>query len=214
MRLRGRSSLTAAIEVAVAVSCILVYIWRFREAYSLSWIPIALGLLISHAVRRETPAAIGFGPAGWREAARKMAPWVAVLIAVLVGVGLWFETIRPASFERRLWNLARYLPWGVVQQYLLNGYFLNRLQVVFGAGKERRTLAVTVLLFTGAHAPNPFLMAVAAAGGWICGRLYLRYRNLFVLGLAHGLVGFTLHLVTPLWLSRGFYAGPRYFEFY
>jgi len=141
MRLRGRSSLTAAIEVAVAVSCILVYIWRFREAYSLSWIPIALGLLISHAVRRETPAAIGFGPAGWREAARKMAPWVAVLIAVLVGVGLWFETIRPASFERRLWNLARYLPWGVVQQYLLNGYFLNRLQVVFGAGKERRALA-------------------------------------------------------------------------
>jgi hypothetical protein len=76
----------------------------------------------------------------------------------------------------------------------MNGYFVNRLSDFLPAHPH----AVAVLgaaLFSLAHLPNWFLLIATAAGGYICARLYLKYRVLYFLGAAHAAVGFLLYLV-------------------
>jgi membrane protease YdiL (CAAX protease family) len=65
-------------------------------------------------------------------------------------------------------------------------------------------------LFSLAHLPNWFLMPVTFIGGYVCVRVYLRYRSLYVLALAHGIVGFVLFLIVPDSVSAHFLIGPRY----
>lgn len=185
-----------------------LYIWFFRRIHKLAWLPAAVFLLASHWRRREGPAQLGLnGP--WREPVVKLAPWVAVLVFGLLLVGYGVGTLERFHLERSLSNLSLYLAWGFVQQYLLNGYFLNRLRAVLADGHASWTAA---LLFCAAHAPNPFLMAVTLAGGWLSARVYLRWRNLALLGLLHGVIGFLLHLVVPDAVARNFLVGPRYFD--
>jgi hypothetical protein len=199
----------AAFEALAACAAILAYIWVFREACVWLWAPFLGAVFVSHWLRGESPSGLGFRTEGLGGAAAAMSPWVAVLLAVLVVVGVASGTIHRFSPARAVSNLVLYLGWGVVQQYLLNGYFLNRLRPAFG---DRHAPVSAALLFAGAHLPNPFLVAATLAGGYVCSRFYLKHGNLWVLGLAHGLAGFTMHLVTPPEVSGGFLVGPRYLD--
>lgn len=202
------SRLGALAEAAAAAVYIFLYIWRLRSRHALAWAPLAGFLLLSHVRRRETPQRLGLnGP--WREPVRQLGPWVMGLVGGLLALGAGAGTLPRFAAERLAANLALYLAWGLVQQYLLNGYFLNRLRAGL---PERGAIAVAALLFSGAHAPNPFLMAVTLAGGIASSWIYLRWRNLLLAGGLHGLVGFVLHLVVPDRIARNFLVGPRYFE--
>jgi len=123
-------------------------------------------------------------------------------------VGILLQTTRPIRFEQGLLAWAGYLPWGLFQQYILNGYFLNRFDSVL----SRRTAPMmSAALFSGAHLPNWFLMAVTLLLGYLCGRIYRRYNNLYFLGIAHGTVGFLLFLVVPDSISHHLIVGPGWF---
>jgi membrane protease YdiL (CAAX protease family) len=65
------------------------------------------------------------------------------------------------------------------------------------------------MIFSAVHLPNPFLVATALVAGYLSAWAYLRYRNLFVLGLAHGLLGFLLYLAVPDSISHHLYVGPK-----
>jgi membrane protease YdiL (CAAX protease family) len=101
-----------------------------------------------------------------------------------------------------------YVPWGVFQQYVLNGYFLNRFHAVLG---RRAASLIAAALFSAVHAPNWFLMVVAFPAGYCSTRIYWRYRNLYCLGLAHATVGFLLFLVVPDSVSHHLKVGPGWF---
>ena len=119
---------------------------------------------------------------------------VSLLALSLLAAGFLLHTLRPIRFDLGLAGWALYLPWGITQQYVLNGYFLRRLDAVFS---RRASPIATSVLFSLAHLPNWFLMAVTLAGGLCCTRLYRRCPNLYVLGLVHGTIGFLLFLVVP-----------------
>ena len=103
---------------------------------------------------------------------------------------------------------AVYVPWGVFQQYTLNGYFLSRFDAVAG---RRAASLISAALFCGVHAPNWFLMLMAFPAGYCATRIYRRYRNLYFLGLAHATVGFLLFLVVPDSISHHLRVGPGWF---
>ncbi len=109
-------------------------------------------------------------------------------------------------------NFFLYLPWALLQQYLLNGYLMNRLSRLFPTQADRRSAICAALLFAAAHIPNLFLVLASSAGGYICARLYLRHKNLFLLGIIHGVTAFTLHLVVPDSIAHGFLVGPGYYR--
>jgi membrane protease YdiL (CAAX protease family) len=198
----------AILEPLLVYALILAYIWKLRYVDSGWWIPILLLVVLSHALHRESFGALGFGLRNLRECLHELAPSVAFLVLAMVACAILLHTTRRIAFDSAFLALAAYLPWGLLQQYILNGYFLNRLDGPF----SRRAAALTAAaLFSGAHAPNPFLMAVTLIGGYGAARVYQRYRNLYFLGLAHAAAGFLLFLLVPDSISRHLRVGPGWF---
>ena len=201
------SKYVALLEAAGVFAMILLYIWRWRWAYPLSWV-IILGLVLaSHAVRRETPAELGFRLTNLKSALAAIAPAVLLLAAALLGIGARCHTIRPVTLGAGFSSLALYCLWGLFQQYLLNGYFVNRFVAISPAIAP----LLAAFAFSGIHTPNWFLMAVTLVGGFVCAKVYLKFRNLYVLGLAHGVIGFLLYLCVPDTISHHLYVGPKWF---
>jgi chromate transport protein ChrA len=199
-----RLALWEAIGVFLLIEA---YIWRIRQTVPWFWMVILAIILLSHALRRETPAGLGFRMAGFRRGARACAPYVAATVALLLALGSALHTLRDVSFGWALLSFVAYCAWGLVQQYLLNGYFVNR----FAEGTSRAPL-LAAACFCLAHLPNWFLMAITLAGGYIAARVYRAWRNLFLLGLAHAILGFTIYLVVPDHITRHLYVGPKWFS--
>jgi membrane protease YdiL (CAAX protease family) len=132
-----------------------------------------------------------------------------LLSLAFVGGGILLQTTRPIGFDQGLTAWLGYVPWGLFQQYVLNGYFMNRFDAVVS---RRAAPVVSAALFSGAHTPNLFLMGVTLLAGYCCARVYRRYRNLYFLGLAHGTLGFLLFLVVPDSISHHLTVGPGWFS--
>ncbi len=196
--------LAEALGIFLAV---MVYIWWLRLDYP--WLAFLLLAFVAgtQIARREGPREMGFGWSDARAAFGALIPWVVAAAALLWVLGMALETLRPMR-PRFLWGgLAAYILWGLLQQYLLNAFLLKRL--LEWAGPRPATLLAAVL-FSLVHLPNWFLMAVTLVGGYLAARVYLRYRSLWVLGLAHGILAFVLFLVVPDSISAHFLIGPRY----
>jgi len=54
-------------------------------------------------------------------------------------------------------------------------------------------------------------MLVGFATGYCCARIWIRYRNLYFLGIAHGAIGSMLYLVVPDAISHHLVVGPGWF---
>lgn len=198
----------ALLEPLTVFSLIMAYIWQLRYSYRGFWMGILAGVILSHIVRREGADDLGFHRRNLRECLQEFAPVLAFIALAMVAAGLLFRTTRPLSFHDALFSWVGYLPWGTFQQYLLNGYFLNRFLV---AMPGRPAAAVSAVLFSGAHSPNWFLMIVTLVTGYVCARIYLRYKNLYFLGIAHATIGFLLLMVVPDSVTRHLVVGPGWF---
>lgn len=199
----------AILEPAVVFALILAYIWKLRYAERNSWMAILALMLLSHVLRGETPAKVGLGARHLADGVREMLPAMTLFALALVAGGMLAHSIREIRFQQAALALAAYLPWGLVQQYALNGYFLNR----FDAMVPRRAAPLaSAAAFCCAHAPNWFLMPVTLLLGYCSARIYRRYPNLYLLGMAHGAVGFLLYLVIPDSISHHLNVGPGWFR--
>jgi hypothetical protein len=198
----------AALEPLAVFCLIMAYIWDLRYTFPVFWLAI-LGLMaVSHWIHDEEAVSLGFRAGNFRKCVEDFAPGVILLGLLLWGCGHLLETIRPISYERAMLAWAGYLPWGLLQQYTLNGYFLNRLS---RAVSNRQASIVSAALFSWAHLPNWFLMAVTLLLGYCSARIYNRYRNLYFLGVAHGTLGVLLYLVVPDSVSHHLAVGPGWF---
>jgi hypothetical protein len=100
---------------------IMAYIWELRHSHHGAWIAILGLMLLSHRVRGERAAMLGFHAVNLRDCLREFAPVLAFLALVMVACGMLLQTTRPIRFEQGLLSWAYYLPWGLFQQYVLNG---------------------------------------------------------------------------------------------
>src|SRR5215469_807721 len=199
----------AILEPVGVFLLIMDYIWRLRYTHPVFWLAIIGLIAASHWVHREKAASLGFQSVNFRKCVEDFAPAVVLLGLMLVGFGQVMETIRPVGFDGAMLAWCGYLPWGLFQQYILNGYFLNRLERVV---PHRAAMMLTAVLFSGAHLPNWFLMLVTLMLGYCSAWVYSRYRNLYFLGGAHGTLGFLLYLAVPDSVSHHLVVGPAWFS--
>ncbi len=198
----------AVVEAFIVFGLIMGYIWRFRFTHRASWLAILAVLILSHAARGETLSTLGFRRDNLAACLRVVLPFLLLAGLSLASFGLVFRTFRGIHAGEAIMGIAAYSIWGLFQQYLLNGYFVNRFNELSGAPPDAVAL-LAAALFAIAHLPNSFLMLVTLIGGYVAAKVYLRYRNLYVLGLAHGVLGFLLSQSLPDWLTGHFYVGPR-----
>ena len=200
------------VEFCVAYGLILATIWTLNPWQRwFYWIAIAW-VVATTCLHRPTWKALGLGLAGLRQSL-----WVVVVAALLAGVAV-YTAYRMHSLHRLhgptplLSHIWGYLIWSVMQQFLLQIYFLLRLQRLL-PGKVAAVVAAAGL-FSLAHLPNPVLTPVTLVWGIAACVLFLRYRNIYTLGLAHGILGLCVAVIVPDSIQHHMRVGIGYYRYH
>jgi hypothetical protein len=160
----------------------------------LFWITL-VWIVLATVVSRQDARALGL-----RAAALWRCAWVPGVAAIAAAVAVWIawesRTLHPFSRSipvgMRLWE---YFLWSFLQQFMLQDYFLARLLRLLPS-KTRAVLAAAIL-FASTHIPNPLLVVVTLFWGAVSCALFLRYRDLYSLAVAHGILGICLAVTVP-----------------
>ena len=205
----------AAWEIASVVSSFLIAEWvvlPFADNSKLvAAIPIGLAfalILLSHRARRESVREIGWRLDNLGRALRLLILPMLVAAVALIGIGLTMKSLR---FGREnILEYALWLPlWGLMQQYVLQGFINRRAQILFRRGWP--SILLVALIFALLHLPNPWLCAATFAGGLIWAYVYQRAPNLLALALSHGVMSMLLALSLPASILHNLRVGIKYF---
>ena len=94
------------------------------------------------------------------------------------------------AFHIHMLPLALLYPlWGLVQQLLVQALFVANLSSEPRQLPQALLVVLAAVLFGLVHLPDPTLMAATFLLGLAFTPIYLRWRNLWPLGLWHGLLG-------------------------
>jgi len=183
------------LELSVAYGLILLTIWTPRPAQRwLFWTAVAW---IALTTWRSFP---GWQTLGFRREGLGRSLWVAVgalLMTVLATVvAARLHTLHePENPARWIRTFAGYAIWAFVQQFLLQGYFLLRLLRLTQNPAGAAVAAAGI--FAAAHLPNPILTPLTLLWGLGACFVFLRYRNLYPLAVAHAAFGICVAITIP-----------------
>jgi membrane protease YdiL (CAAX protease family) len=199
-------------ELLIGYGLILVVVWTpnpwQRVLYWVTFAFIAVTAWLGH----RAPETNGLGTRGLLPSLWIVAAAVAVSLAC-VGVAQHLHTLHrlygPLPVAE---HLAGYALWALMQQFILQIYILLRL---LRLGLRRpAAIAAATILFAIAHIPNPLLVPLTLAWGAASCLLFLRYRNLYALALAHGILGMTLAVSVPNHIHHHMRVGLGYIEYH
>jgi membrane protease YdiL (CAAX protease family) len=103
-----------------------------------------------------------------------------------------------------------YAIWAVFQQFLLQAYFFLRFEKLVST---RAAALISPGLFCLVHIPNPVLVAVCIAAGWLACEVFRRHRNIYALGVAHAILGLTIAITVPNDIQRHMRVGIGYYRY-
>lgn len=184
------------LELAIPYGLILLVIWTPRPLQKLLWWVAAAAIVAIFWLSFDRIKQLGLRTAGFFRALWVTgAALLIAAIAVIVSVQLHTLRLPPGGligFVRTYWAYAL---WACVQQLLLQGFFLPRCLQLTKTSTSAALLAG--VLFSLAHLPNPLLTPVTLIWGFVACLLFLQYRNLYPLALAHAIVGIAIAITIP-----------------
>jgi membrane protease YdiL (CAAX protease family) len=201
----------AILELALGYGLILLVIWTprpwQRPLYILAAIVVAAILCFGFT----TAQSMGLRSANFLRSLWIVA--VALLISALsIAIAIHFQTLHrehgPIAFVKRYWGYAL---WSFVQQLLLQDFFLRRLRLLLPT--TGLAALTTATIFSIAHLPSPVLTTVTFLMGLAACLLFLRYRNLYPLAIAHAILGITLAITVPNAIIRNMRVGLGYLTY-
>jgi membrane protease YdiL (CAAX protease family) len=165
--------------------------------------PLALVLM-----RRPSMDDLGLGLRGfigslWILPAAVALSIISIVIAQEVGT---FHGL----YQPDLSHVGGYVLWTIYQQFLLQDYFMPRLSRVLSSDAA---IGAAALLFALAHLPNLSLVLATLVWGAVSCVLFRRYRNLYMLGIAQGLLGLCFAVCIPDTLIHHMRVGLGYLHY-
>jgi membrane protease YdiL (CAAX protease family) len=210
-----RDKTLAAWEIASVTLSFLLAEWMIQpfaaNSRLVNAIPLALALalmLLSHHARRETAREIGWRIDNFISALRLLIlPMIGLGTLILV-VGWFGRSLRAEKLQVWQWVVWLFV-WGLIQQYVLQGFINRRAQILWGSGV--RSILLVALVFALLHLPNPWLSVATFIGGAVWAAVYQRVPNLPALALSHGLMSLLLASSFPASAINSLRVGIRYF---
>ena len=198
-------------ELCIGYGLILVVIWTPNPAQRILYWTAFAWIATTAILRRKETAPNGLGLKGLLASLWIVA---AAIIIYLAGIALakHLHTLHPLygplPVITHVWGYAL---WALMQQFILQIYVLLRL---LRLGMNRTpAIALAAILFAIAHIPNPVLVALTLVWGAVSCLLFLRYRNLYALALAHGILGMCLAITVPNHIHHHMRVGLGYIEY-
>jgi membrane protease YdiL (CAAX protease family) len=167
---------------------------------------LTLGIVL---LRRQSRNELGVGTRGF-VASLWILPAALALSMLSVFVAAKSGTLHPL-YKGDLAHVSGYVLWTIYQQFLLQDYFMERLLHLVSNESVAVILAGT--LFAAAHLPNLVLTAATLVWGVLSCALFRRYRNLWMLGLAQGLLGLCFAVCVPDALHHHLRVGLGYLRY-
>jgi hypothetical protein len=190
---------------------ILLVIWTPRPWQRYLWWVAAASVLIITCISFDGRRAMGlrtanFGRSLWVVGVALLLAGAAVLVAARL------HTLRlphgPFAFAA---TYCAYAVWSGVQQFLLQGVFLQRLLRLI-PNTTRAALAASAL-FAIAHLPSTILTPITLIWGFAACLIFLRYRNLYSLALAHAILGIAVAVTIPGPVDHNMRVGLGYLRY-
>ncbi len=203
----GRSRGRDLAELALAYGLILIVIWTPRPLQRVLWMVavVALAVMILLSVKvdglgLDEPGRGWLDAMGLRRKNLLSSLWVAAAALAMAGAAIGVAArMGTLHTPHGLWDFVRtywgYALWSFVQQFLMLGFFLTRLRRLLRSG--RVATVATALIFALAHLPNPILTPLTLVWGLCACMLFLHYRNLYPLAVAHAILGITVAIAIP-----------------
>ncbi|MGB8916876.1 MAG: CPBP family intramembrane glutamic endopeptidase, partial [Candidatus Sulfotelmatobacter sp.] len=173
--------------------------------------PMVLVLTLSVVLARgQSREDLGVGRRGL-VASLWILPAALALAAVSMFVAAKIGTLHPL-YKADFAHISGYVLWTIYQQFLLQNYFMDRLLRLLS--NETATVTLAGTLFAAAHLPNLVLTAATLVWGIVSCALFRRYRNLWMLGLAQGLLGLCFAICVPDALHHHLRVGLGYLRYH
>jgi len=210
--LPARSRRRALAEIAAAYALILIVIWTPRPYQRWLWWVASAAVITVICVSFD-----GLDAMGLRRVNFLRSLWVigaALLIAAVdIAIAAHLHTLLvppgPVPFIRAYFA---YAIWAFVQQFLLQGFFLLRFMRLLPTGRSAALVAAG--LFALAHLPNPVLTPITLVWGVAACFIFLRYRNLYALGVAHAIFGIAIAITIPGPVDHNMRVGLGYITYH
>ena len=179
--------------IAVVLTALLKFVFMDYLDWRLPFIVVAISCWVGYIVfvafhDRSRLMEWGFRLDTIRDATRLLAPFALSALVACIVVGYVRETLNIT------WHiipiLILYPIWGTIQQYLLIALVagnLHGLRLVKIA--KASVILLTALVFALVHYPFGWLMAGTFMLAILYGFVFLKVRNIFVLGIFHGWLG-------------------------
>lgn len=206
---RQQNSFRDLAELLIGFAAIMAVLWLpTREQLILGPIVLLAPLVLVLSKRpRLNDLGLGlrgFVPSLWILPAAGALTVASVLIARSVGT---FHPLNNPDFA----HVYGYVLWTIYQQFLLQDYFMPRLTRVLTSDTA---IAAAALLFAVAHLPNLSLALATLVWGAVSCLLFRRYRNLYMIGLAQGILGLCFAVCIPDALIHHMRVGLGYWHYH
>lgn len=209
--IQHRSKRRDLLEILIPYGLILGVIWTPRPIQKWLWILAAAVVILVTVISWPGLDAMGlrrknFLRSLWIVGAAMAVATIAMVLAghlhtlYLHGGPLWLVE-----------NYWLYAIWSGVQQFLLQSFFLVRFLRVL----PRKWMAALASagLFSLAHMPSYILVPAALVWGFLACLLFLRYRNLYPLAIAHAILGIMIAITIPGAVDHNMRVGLGYLHY-
>ncbi len=200
------------VELAVGYGLILVVLWTPRPWQRFFYVAAILWIAAATWISWDGRKAMGLRVGGMLRSL-----WVVGVALAVAGVAILaasrMDTLhRPVGAELFVRSFWGYTLWSFVQQFLLQDFVLLRLLRLLPS--KGAAVAAAAGLFALGHLPSPILTAMTIVWGAAACWIFLKYRNVWTLGMAHAVLGVCVAIVVPGRVDHNMRVGLGYLRYH